>query len=119
MTTVDISDVMSQVPMEQVNISINITTTLNVSAFTARQKANSLVLGEVGTGIGGDTPSLVVERQRILWRVPLFLSLPFKGRIGQVGSIDVDAHTGEVLADAKTLKGIGDHAERLAAGSGI
>lgn len=119
MTAVDISDVTPQVPMEQVTISINITTALNISAFAARQKVNGLVLSEVGTGIGGDTPSLVVERQRILWRVPLFLSLPSKGRIGQVGSIDVDAHTGEVLADAKTLKEIEDHAERLAAGSGI
>jgi hypothetical protein len=119
MTTVNISDVMPQVPSEQVNISINITTTLNISAFAARQKVNGLVLSEVGTGIGGDPPSLVIEQQRLLWRVPLFLALPSKGRIGQVGSIDVDAHSGEVLADAKTLKDIGDHAERLAAGSGV
>lgn len=96
MAAVDISAVTPQMPLEQVNITINITTTLNISAFAARQKANRLVLSEVGTGIGGEAPTLVIERERILWRIPLFLALPSKGRLGQVGTIDVDAHTGAI-----------------------
>lgn len=118
MTTVDISAFVPSESGEAVKIDIQVTARLNVSARAARQKVNSLVLREVGTGIGGAEPSLVVEQQRILWRVPLILSLPSVGRLGQVGAIDVDAHTGEVLADARTLKDIGDYAERLAVSSG-
>jgi hypothetical protein len=118
MTTVDISALAPGVATEAVGISIHITTTLNVSAQAARQKVNGLVLDEVGTGVGGEEPALVVEQTRALGRVPLVLSLPFVGRLGQVGTLDVDAQTGEVLTNSKILKGIADYAERLAINSG-
>ena len=118
MTTVDISALAPGAATEAVGINIHITTTLNVSAHTARQKVNGLVLDEVGTGVGGEEPALVVEQTRVLWRVPLVLSLPFIGRLGQVGALDVDAQTGEVLTNSKILKGIADYAERLAIHSG-
>jgi hypothetical protein len=118
MPTVDISALAPSIAAEAVGISIHITTTLNVSAQAARQKVNGLVLDEVGTGVGSEEPALVVEQTRVLWRVPLVLSLPFIGRLGQVGALDVDAQTGEVLADSKILKGIVDYAERLAISSG-
>jgi hypothetical protein len=117
MTTVDISALAPGAATEAVGISIHITTTLNVSAQAARQKVNGLMLDEVGTGVGSEEPALVVEQTRMLWRVPLVLSVPFLGRLGQVGVLDVDAQTGEVMTDSKILKGIADYAERLAVNS--
>jgi len=118
MTTLDISALTTQATNAPVSINIQITTTVNISAPAARQRINRLVLEEVGTGLGSEEPALVVEQNKVLWRVPVVLSLPKLGRLGQVGSIDVDAQTGESLVDSKQLKDISDYADRLATGSG-
>ena len=94
---------------------IRISAKLNKVA--ARRKVNVFVLNEIGTGLGGDTPTLVIYNGRACWRVPVILALPPKGRLGQVGHIDVDAQTGELLADDRLIQDIADHAERLVAGS--
>lgn len=112
--SVELQSMVPQLPAAQVNISINISATLNVTAYTAKRKANVFVLNRIGTGLFGAEPQLVVTDKVICWRVPIFLSTASQGRQGQVGQIDIDAQTGEVLADDNTLKEIADHAERLA-----
>jgi hypothetical protein len=112
--SVELQSIVPQLPAAQVNISINISATLNVTAYTAKRKANVFVLNRIGTGLFGAEPQLVVTDKVICWRVPIFLSTASHGRLGQVGQIDIDAQTGEVLADDNTLIEITDHAERLA-----
>ena len=92
-------------------------TQCNITQARARRKVNVFVLSEIGTGLGGDTPVLVVDKDRQCWRVPIILALPTLGRLGQVGEIDVDAQTGEILADAALVQSITQHAERLFAGA--
>ena len=46
----------------------------------------------------GDTPTLVIA-ERAVWRVPVLLTSPSRGVIGTVGSVDVDAQSGELIAD--------------------
>jgi len=99
---------------EELSYQIVAGSSLNITSFAARQKAGGLALSKVGTGIGADEPSLVATNQRVVWRVPLFLALPSLGRLGQVGEIDVDAQTGEVLADGATFARIIARADRLA-----
>jgi hypothetical protein len=118
MTTVDISALTKQATDTPVSINIQITAIVNVSAQAARRRINRLLLEEVGTGLGSKEPVLVVEQNKVLWRVPVILALPRLGRLGQVGTLDIDAQTGEVLVDSKQLKDISDYADRLAAGSG-
>ncbi len=113
----DVESILPKIPESQVDISIHVSTTLNVTAVVARRKVNRRVLEEIGTGLIGDDPTLVIEGNRLRWRVPIFLCLPSAGRLGQVGAIDVDVRTGELLANQAALQAIGDHAERLAAGS--
>ncbi len=96
----------------QVDNSVHITPSI------ACQVVNRLVATIVGTGLGSGKPMLVAKDDRLCWRVPVYLALP-KGRLGQVGQVDVDAQTGETLADDELLDAIGDHAERLAAGSAL
>jgi len=49
--------------------------------------------------------------------VPVALALPSRGRLGQVGAIDVDVQTGEVLTDDTLISDITRHANQLTAGS--
>jgi hypothetical protein len=115
--SVELQNVLPKLTSAQVNISVNVTATLNITAYTAKRKVNALVLNRVGTGLFGDEPSLVVTDKSICWRVPVFVSTVARGRLGQVGQIDVDAQTGAILADDNLLKAIGDHAERLVTGT--
>ena len=105
-----------QIEASQVEITIHVSTKLNVTQESARRKVNVFVLSEIGTGLGGDMPMLIIAGERLCWRVPISLALPNTGPLGQVGHIDVDAQTGEILADAESIEGIVRHAERLLGG---
>jgi hypothetical protein len=111
---VELKDLLPQIRAAQMDIQVHVSVTLNITPFVARQKVGGLVLSEVGTGIGADEPTLVLSNKRVVWRVPVFLALPGLGRLGQVGEVDVDAQTGEVLADRPTLNRMIDNANRLA-----
>jgi len=111
---VELKDLLPQIRAAQMDIQVHVSVTLNITPFVARQKVGGLVLSEVGTGIGADEPTLVLSNKRVVWRVPVFLALPGLGRLGQVGEVDVDAQTGEVLADQPTLNRMIDNANRFA-----
>jgi hypothetical protein len=70
---------------------------VNITAFTARQKASGYVGDRISHLMGGDEPALVLSQGRLVWRVPIMLTTPVRGRVGIVGSLDVDAHTGSLL----------------------
>ncbi len=70
---------------------------VNITGFTARQKASGYVGDRISHLMGGDEPTLMLARERLVWRVPIVLTSPSKGRLGFVGSIDVDARTGSLL----------------------
>lgn len=111
--SIELQEILPQIQSAQVDIHIHVSARLNITPFVARQKVGGLVLLEVGTGIGADTPFLVVAADRVVWRVPLFLALPGLGRLGDVGEIDVNAQSGEVLADRATFERIIQNAQRL------
>jgi hypothetical protein len=85
-----------------------------VSAVVARRKVSGLALSKIGTGIGAGEPEHIMSRDRIVWRVPLFLALPGLGHLGDVGTIDVDAQSGEVLADDDLIELFIRNARQLA-----
>jgi hypothetical protein len=116
---VELSEMLPQVEAAQVDVTVRVSAKLNVTQVAARRKVSVFVLDEIGTGLGGDTPTLVVQNDRLCWRAPVVLALVPYGRLGQVGQIDVDAQTGEILADDELIQDIADHAERLVAGSSL
>jgi hypothetical protein len=95
------------------DISIRVTQPLNVTAFSARQRVTQYVMQELSTQFGGDTPELTVA-ERVYWSVPVVFTLPGKGVLGRVGTLQVDAGTGELLTDPRTEQEMLHHAERLA-----
>jgi hypothetical protein len=95
------------------DITIAIRATIEVDAATAQRKATGWLVSEVGNLLLGDTPSLVIT-DRAVWRVPVLLTSPEIGVVGQVGTVDVDAQTGDVLANAELIEDLIKRGRHLA-----
>jgi hypothetical protein len=104
-------------PDAPIHLSLHLAATLNLSADDARHAVNCRILPDLGIGMTTCTPELVIVGETIIWRVPLALSLPELGNLGQVGTVDVDARTGEVLLEPEHQRRILQHAQRLYAGA--
>lgn len=97
----------------EVKVELSLTSRLNITDFTAQRKVSKLLLDQVGNLLYGERPNLVVGR-RLLWRVPVWLGLPTTGPVAQVGSLDVDAQTGEILFTQQLLEEITERSDVLA-----
>lgn len=95
-------------------IDIKVKAEMKFSARAARQKVNHFVLSEISYMMHAGDPVLVVDRQ-IRWRVPVILSLTSKGDVGEVGAIDVDVETGQLLVNPRLVMEIEARAEDLVA----
>src|SRR5437660_10620573 len=95
------------------DITIRVTQPLNITSFSARQRVTQDVMRELSTQLGGDTPELTVG-ERVYWSVPVVFTLPGKGVLGRVGTLRVDAGTGELLTDPRTEHEMMQYAEQLA-----
>lgn len=76
-----------------VDLSVKHKFTINVAAEEAQYQVHSWLVDEISCNIGAETPTLVIG-ERPVWRVPAYLSFPRFGRIGSVGTVDVDVETG-------------------------
>ncbi|NCF64498.1 MAG: hypothetical protein GWP61_00900 [Chloroflexi bacterium] len=86
---------------------------VNITAYTARQKASGYVGGHISHMMGGGEPSLVLSRNRLVWRVPILLTSPSHGTLGVVGNLDVDARTGQLLASPDFADQVKAYAQTL------
>ncbi len=68
---------------------------INITAEQAQRQVNRWLLNEVSYLMGTEPPTLVIG-ERIMWRVPAWISFPQVGKAGEVGTIDVDVITGEM-----------------------
>ena len=93
--------------------SATATTDMPITAFRALQIANVSMIMEVSTQMLGQNPELVLG-ERPCWSVQAWFTLPDVGLVGQAGMVLVDAHTGEVLDEAETLREIAENVKRLA-----
>lgn len=97
----------------QLSINIQLSVTVNVTAFSARQKVTGFVADEISTNMHAADPTLIVG-ERVCWRVPVILSLPPVGDRGEVGTIDVDVETGQLQVAPNIIQEIERRAEYLA-----
>ena len=100
------------------DINIHVTQPLNITSFSARQRVTQYVMQQLSTQLGGDAPELTVG-ERVYWTVPVVFTLPGRGVLGRVGSLRVDAGTGELLTDPQTEQEMLSHAEHLAQRSSL
>jgi hypothetical protein len=85
-----------------------------VTAFSARQKVNVLMLERVSNLLLAGEPACVqLPDGAHVWRVPIDLTLPGQGRVGRVGEIDIDAQSGELVYDDAWLHQIEAAAQQM------
>jgi len=89
---------------------------VQVTAAAARRQASRFVLDRISYLMGGTQPSLI-KTDHLVWRVPIVLTYPDRGVLGEVGFIDVDAETGELLLTEETIEEITRNAHTLSANS--
>lgn len=80
----------------QIKIELSVTAQVQVTHVSAQRAVSRFLLDQVGNLMYGEQPSLVVG-ERLLWRVPVWVGSPSRGPLGQIGSVDVDAQSGEIL----------------------
>ncbi|MDQ3248194.1 MAG: hypothetical protein M3Q45_03185 [Chloroflexota bacterium] len=97
----------------EVKIEVSITARVMVTDVGAQRKVSKLLLDQVGNLLYGEQPTLVAGR-RLCWRVPVYLGLPTIGPVGQVGLLDVDAQSGEILFSQPLLDEIAERGDALA-----
>jgi hypothetical protein len=73
---------------------------VNIDPIAARRKVNGYIGREISVMMGGTEPALVYSEGRLVWRVPIIFTTPFRGQLGVVGVVDVDTRTTELLIPA-------------------
>jgi hypothetical protein len=68
---------------------------IKVKAEAARRKANAYLLTTVTNLSYAGHESGLVFGEHLVWRFPAMLALPSYGEIGPIGTIDVDAASGD------------------------
>jgi hypothetical protein len=100
-------------PESELKVEITLTAKVNFTATACQRRVSKLLLDQVGL-FYGERPNLVFSEERMLWRVPVWLSLPTTGPLGQVGTLDVDVQTGEILYTPEILDEIKERGHALA-----
>jgi hypothetical protein len=97
----------------KVNVKIEVSAQINVSAYVARQKANRFLIMQVGDQLCAGEPELVVGAA-LNWRVPIQYAPSRRGVLGNVGHLMIDADTGEVtIADDRKVEDLLKGAEAI------
>jgi hypothetical protein len=86
-------------------VHVAVEATVNVDAKTARRQATTWLASEVGNMLVAGTPQLFIGRQAV-WRVPVLLTSSTVGIVGDVGVIDIDTITGQLLTTDQTRDGL-------------
>lgn len=97
----------------RVVMNVQVSADFNISAQVARQKANRWLIMNLGDQLWAGEPELLIS-SRLVWRLPVHLSLSVGGYLGQVGELRVDAQTGDISVSApQTLEQMAEQAEAL------
>ena len=100
---------------DELQVELSISTRLSLTADQARRKTTRFLMDNISMFLTPVNPLLVVtDQEHIQWRFSIMLVLGQQGKLGQVGELNVDAYTGEILVDEVDLMEIKDNAQRLA-----
>ncbi len=94
----------------KVEINVSVSATMNFTAYAARKRVSRYVADELSMFLRGGEPTLLVS-DRLYWRVPVLLSIPGRGLLGETGAIDVDVETGQLRLTSALLGEIKSRAE--------
>jgi len=115
MTTSIVLDELSLPETGPVKVRFDRTFTINISATKARRKVSNWLAQDVTMTLMGQEPTLVIGK-RVVWRVPVVFTATHVGVVGQVGEIDVDVESGEMIRPAGAEEAMLCKAKELAKG---
>jgi hypothetical protein len=98
---------------ERLQISVHVQAEV-LAAEVARRRANVWLLEHIGNLLRAESPELVLG-ERLVWRVEVMLTSPSRGRVGLLGRLELDAITGDVLADESLAEELLPRAQALTA----
>jgi hypothetical protein len=98
---------------QELTIQVSIVATINIEAKAARRKVTGWLVSEVGNMLTGGMPQLIINQARTTWRVPVILSSSFAGPIGEVGAVEVNTESGELIITPDLRQQIIDNAKHL------
>ena len=104
---------------QDLNIQVSIAAVINVTAKAARRQVTAWLASEVGNMLIGGVPQLVISQShretthRVVWRIPALLTSSKIGPVGEVGAVEVDADTAELLVTPELRKRILDNVHQL------
>jgi hypothetical protein len=98
---------------DRLQISIHIQAEV-LSAEAARREANYWLLENVGNLLRAENPELVLG-DRLVWRIDIALTSPSRGWVGVVGRLEIDASSGEILANQSLVEELAPRAQTLIA----
>jgi hypothetical protein len=75
-----------------------------VDEHTARRTANRWLVERVGNMVMADQPLLTQSEGQLVWRFDAFVTSLSRAPRGPIGHVDVDATTGQVLADDRAVE---------------
>ena len=96
MTTTILLDNVTLSETGAVEIRINRSFTIAISAEQARRTVNRWLLMEVSMSFVAESPTLALAASAV-WRVPVVYTASHVGRVGLAGTVDVDVNTGEIF----------------------
>jgi hypothetical protein len=100
---------------DNLQLEVKLSVSLEITAEQAKRKVTRFLIDEVSLLIHPQPPLLVVSDQNtIFWRFPLVFSMGHRGKLGQVGEVDVNARTGQLLLNDDLISEIKAHARILA-----
>jgi hypothetical protein len=94
-------------------VELSVSFEIKVTALEAKRKVSRWLYENISMLIDADVPTLVVG-ERVVWRVPAYLSFPDIGRAGDVGTVDVDVMTGKMNNTPERKAAIEHCAEEVA-----
>lgn len=96
------------------DVALRFSAEICITPEKARRLVSKYVSHHIADLLHGEPPHLVWRDQGAFWRVPIALSSPKKGRIGSVGTIDVDVQSGKTIIPTGLKEQIEKKAENLA-----
>jgi hypothetical protein len=101
------------------NLDLRLTADIRVTPDHARRSVSQFVGNHIADLLYGDRPDLIIRAEGTFWRVPVVLSSKSLGRIGVVGSLDVDVESGDLRITERIIAEIQHNSQRFASGAAL
>jgi galactose-1-phosphate uridylyltransferase len=92
---------------------MKVTVEVEVTPRDAKKAVNVWLLQRLGQMLQADEPKLLIDEDRVFWHVPIVVATPDHAPVGPIGTLQVDAIEGTVVASSADLEQLRNAAELI------